>query len=233
MDERLPGPARSAVPWAGALAALVLLAGAAGEARAYTITLAAASPKAIFLQIGLGSYTGSYCGNNCNYNPPIKQAGGSAPGTNTTINKVSVTVPANSIGNGVAQAMSTDSTQSASFFDGYDYCNAPTQLYVGGFYRTTGNGSGAIALTATVPASLTDAAGDTIPFTQISWTSSGNGDTGTEVFPTGKFTGTTQSVGTIAQNQWAESCWTFSYANGVVAPAGTYTGRVLYTLTAP
>jgi hypothetical protein len=42
-----------------------------------------------------------------------------------------------------------------------------------------------------------------------------------------------QTIGTIAQNQWAESCWTFSYKNTVTPAAGTYTGRVLYTLTAP
>jgi len=42
-----------------------------------------------------------------------------------------------------------------------------------------------------------------------------------------------QTVGAIAQNQWAESCWTFSYSNTTFPAAGTYTGRVLYTLTAP
>ena len=37
----------------------------------------------------------------------------------------------------------------------------------------------------------------------------------------------------VGQNEWAESCWTFTYKNTVVPAAGTYTGRVLYTLTAP
>ena len=86
---------------------------------------------------------------------------------------------------------------------------------------------------ATVPTSLTDAAGDTLPFSQISWTSAGNADTGAEPFPAGSFSGSSLNVGSIGQNQWAESCWTFSYKNSVVPAAGTYTGRVLYTLTAP
>jgi hypothetical protein len=207
----------------------------ADTVHAFTITLANEAPKIVYLQIGVGTFTGTYCGANCNYNPPIAQSSGSAPGVNTTINQVSVSVPPNAIGNGTAQAMTTDSTQSLSFFDGSAFCNTPTQLYIGGFYRTPGNsGAGTTAtVTTTVPLSLIDGAGDTIPFTQISWTSGGNGDTGAEPFPAGSFTGTSQVVGSIADNQWAESCWTFSYSNTVVPAAGTYTGRVLYTLSVP
>ncbi len=217
----------------GSAVSLALLA--AGAAHAFTITLAGGAPRTLYLQIGVGTFTGTYCGNGCSYNPPIAQSPGSAPGVNSTINKVSVSVPASAVGNATAQAMTTDSTQSVSFFDGFAFCNTPTQLYVGGFYRSPGNsGAGTTAtLTATVPLSLTDAAGDTLPFTQISWTSSGNGDSGAEPFPAGSFTGTSQVVGSIAHDQWAESCWTFSYKNTVVPPAGTYTGRVLYTLSVP
>ncbi len=200
---------------------------------AFTIGLAAAAPKTIYLQIGVGTFTGTYCGNNCPEVPPITQSAGSAPGTNTTINTVSVSVAAQSVGNGTAQAMTTNSTQANSFFDGFAFCNLPAQLYIGGFYRTTGTGTGTINVTATVPTSLTDGAGDTIPFSQISWTSAGNDDTGAEPFPAGSFTGTSQSVGSFTQNQWAESCWTFSYKNSTVPAAGTYTGVVLYTVTAP
>jgi hypothetical protein len=205
----------------------------AGSAHAFTIGLAAAAPKTIYLQIGVGTFTGTYCGNGCNYTPPIVQSAGSAPGTNSTVNTVSVSVPANAVGNGTAQAMTTNSPQADSFFDGYAFCNLPAQLYIGGFYRTTGNGTGTINVTATVPASLTDGAGDTIPFSQISWSSGGNSDSGAEPFPAGSFTGTSLSVGSFTQNQWAESCWTFSYKNSTVPAAGTYTGVVLYTVTAP
>ena len=230
LDRRPRGPDVVKVVAAVSLALL-----AADVARAFTITLANESPKMVYLQIGVGTFTGTYCGTNCTYTPPVAQSTGSAPGINTTINQVSVSVPANAVGNGTAQAMTTDSTQSLSFFDGFARCNAPTQLYIGGFYRSPGaSGNGTIAtVTATVPISLTDGAGDTIPFTQISWTSGGNGDTGAEPFPAGGFSGTSQVVGSIANNQWAESCWTFSYSNTVVPAAGTYTGRVLYTLSVP
>jgi hypothetical protein len=203
------------------LCLVAVLAAVSCPALAFTVAIAPASPKTVFLQVGVGSFTGLY------------DAGGT-PQNNTTINKESVTVAANLVGNGTAQPMTTDSTQTHSFYDNYVFCSVPQQLYIGGFYRTTGSGTGTVSVTATVPASLTDGAGDTIPFSQISWTSSGNGDSGAEPFPAGTFSGgAVQSVGTIAQNQWAESCWTFSYKNTTVPAAGTYTGRVVYTLTVP
>jgi len=86
----------------------------------------------------------------------------------------------------------------------------PGQLYIGGFYRTTGAATVAAQVTATVPAALTDAAGDTIPFSKIRWTSSGNGDSGAEPFPAGGFVnGGVQNVGSMSSNTWNESCWTF------------------------
>ena len=189
-------------------------------ARAFTVNITAANPKAIYLQVGVGTFTGG------NYN-----AGGT-PGNNATINNVSVAVPAAAVGTGAAQAMTTNSAQAISFYDGFTFCNTPAQLYIGGFYRNTTN-TGAATLTATSPANLINGTGDTIPFTQISWTSSGNGDAGAQPFPAGTFVGGLQTIGTISRNQWAESCHTFSYANTNVRAAGTYTGRVTYTLSSP
>ena len=207
--------------WFAARAACLALLSFAGDAQAFTVAISPAAPKTIFLQIGLGSFTGFY-------------NSGGTPQNNATINKESVAVAAAAVGNGTAQAMTTDSTQTHSFYDNFVFCSVPTQLYIGGFYRTTGAGSGTANVTATVPVSLSDGAGDTIPFSQISWTSSGNGDTGGQPFPAGTFAaGGTQAVGSISQNQWAESCWTFSYQNSVTPAAGTYTGRVTYTLSAP
>ena len=203
---------------------LALVAAASCPAPAFTVAINAASPKTVYLQIGVGSFTGLY--NN-----------GGTPLNNTTVNKVSVSVGANVLGNSTAQAMTTDSTQANSFYDNYAFCNVPQQLYIGGFYRTTGAGTGTVSVTATVPASLVDGAGDTLPFSQISWTTDGNGPLGDSTgqpFTAGTFTGgAVQTVGTIAQNHWAESCWTFSFRNNTFPAAGTYTGRVLYTLTAP
>lgn len=205
--------------WVRASVFTVLVAGGP-SASAFTVNIAAANPRTIFLQVGVGSFTGG------NYN-----AGGS-PATNPTVNVVSVTVPAASVGSGVAQTMTTNSTASLSFYDGFAFCNAPGQLYIGGFYRSTAN-SGAATLRASAPASLVSASGRTIPFSQISWTSSGIGDTGAQPFPSGAFLGGSQVIGTIARNQWAESCHTFSYANSSIVAAGTYTGRVTYTLSTP
>ena len=200
--------------------ALIVFLACGQPARAFTVNITAANPKAIYLQVGVGTFTGG------NYN-----AGG-APGNNATVNTVSVSVPAASVGNGVAQAMTTNSPQAISFYDGFTFCNLPAQLYIGGFYRNTTN-TGAATVTATSPANLINGTGDTIPFTQISWTSSGNGDTGAQPFPAGTFVGGVQTIGTISRNQWAESCHTFSYANTSIRPAGTYTGRVTYTLSSP
>jgi len=201
----------------------VLLACASG-AGAYTVNLTPKNPRTIYLQVGVGTFTGG------NY-----QQGGS-PATNPLVNLVSVTVPAAQVGNGTAQTMTTNSTASQSLYDSFAFCNLPNQLYVGGFYRSTNGsaGSATATLVANVPASLVSAGGRTIPFSQISWTSSGNGDAGGQPFPGGTFVaGGTQTIGTINRNEWAESCHTFSYSNAAVAPAGTYTGRVTYTLSAP
>ena len=199
---------------------LAALLGCCSTAQAFTVNIAAANPRTIFLQVGVGSFSGG------NYN-----AGGT-PANNATVNVVSVTVPAASVGSGVAQAMTTNSTASQSPYDGFVFCNLPGQLYIGGFYRSTTN-TGAATVRATSPANLVNAGGQTIPFNQISWTSSGNGDTGAQPFPAGTFVGGSQTIGSINRNQWAESCHTFSYANSSVVAAGTYTGRVTYTLSTP
>ena len=210
----------SGICTAGVLLALIACASAA---HAFTVNIAPATPKAIYLQVGVGTFTGG------NYN-----AGGT-PGSNTTINTVSVTVPAAAVGSGTAQTMTTNSASGTSLYDGFLFCNLPNQLYIGGFYRQTGANTGAATatVTSTSPANLVNAGGNTIPFNRISWISSGNGDTGGQPFPAGTFVGGTQTIGTISRNQWAESCHTFSYANTNFVAAGTYTGRVTYTLSAP
>lgn len=192
---------------------------------AFTVTITAATPRTLYLRVGSGTpFTGGNLQN------------GGTPTSDPTVNVVSTTVPAASVGNGTAQAMTTitPAPSGTSYWDGYAFCNTG-QVYVGGFYRLTSTASGTGAtLQAAVPATLTNGNGDSIPFSQISWTSSGNGDTGAQPFPAGTFVaGGSQTIGTIARNQWAESCHTFRYANSAVVPPGIYTGRVIYTLSAP
>jgi hypothetical protein len=206
---------------AGALAAALAGTLAVNRAEPFTATLNPAAPLTVYLQVGVGSFTNDYI-----Y--------GGQPENNTTINTVSVSVSSAVLGNHTAQAMTTNSTAAQSYWDGYTYCSVPGQLYIGGFYRTTGGTTAAAQVTATVPAGLTDAGGDTLPFSKIQWTSSGNGDSGAEPFPAGTFVnGGVQTVGSMASNTWNESCWTFTYLNNSVPPAGTFTGVVLYTLSAP
>ena len=215
MTRSTPAGSSAAV---GAILVAALGAYCAG-ARAFTVNIAARNPRTIYLQVGVGSFNGIY-------------TGGGTPASNGTVNVVSATLPAAQVGNGVSQTMTTDSTASISFYDNYVFCNAPGQLYIGGFYRST-RSTGAATVTATSPANLVSATGRTIPFSQVSWTSSGNGDSGAQPFPAGTFVGGTQTIGTINRNQWAESCHTFRYANSGFVASGSYTGRVTYTLSTP
>ena len=187
------------------------------SAHAWILTVTPGA-KTIYLQVGTGSYTGG------NYNV------GGTPANNATINKVSVTVPAPVIGTGAAQAMTSDSATAASFYDGFAVCNPPAQVYVGAWARLP-IGSGTAVLTVTSPANLTSG-GNTIPFSQISWTSTANGNATPDI-AAGTFNGGTITLANIAAGTWVEDCHTFTYANSAVRAAGTYTGRATYSLSLP
>jgi len=204
------------------IAMTCLAFGSIPEARAFVVNITPTSNQAqIYLRVGDGAFNGTY--NN-----------GGTPAASATITRVSVSVAAAAVGNGTAQAMTSNASQSASFYDGYAFCNLPAQVYIGGYNRggllgAGGNGT----LTVAAPANLTSTGGNTIPFSQISWTSSGNGDTGAQPFPSGTFTGGTQTLASFPVNTWRESCHTFSYANANRVAAGTYNGQVTYTLSVP
>jgi hypothetical protein len=195
--------------WAVALACLY-----AQAAQAWTVTLNAATRR-VYLQVGVGTFQANV----------------------GTVNTVSVTVPGNQIGTGAAQPMTSNSTQANSPFDNFAVCAPPAQVYVGATYQRSNNANGpATALMqATSPANLVNAAGDTIPFSQISWTVStvGTADTTPGVIPAGAFAGGVQTLTTVAANRLIENCHTFSYANTQARPAGTYNGTVTYTLSTP
>lgn len=161
----------------------------------------------------------------------LQVGNGTANANNATINLVSTTVPAGAVGRGTAQTMTSDSTQSISFFDNYVVCNPPAQVYVGGFYRQPSTTATVAVMQVTSPSNLTSGT-DVIPFTQIRWTSTANGNAAADI-PAGAFTGATQTLVNVGSNRWVENCLTFTYANTAVVPAGTYNGRVTYTLTAP
>lgn len=199
------------------LAALSMLA-IATSADAWILSISPGA-RQIFIQVGNGTYTGG------NHN-----AGGT-PANNPTINVVSANVPAASVGNGTPIAMTSNSTAANSFLDGYNVCNPPTQVYIGGWVRVPGS-TGSGVMSVTTPANLINGAGDTIPFSSISWNSTANGNTTPHV-AAGTFNGATLTLANIAANTWVENCMVFTYANSSVYPAGTYTGRAVYTLSLP
>lgn len=203
------------LPLSAALACALL---ASPLAQAFTVSISPGQ-RAIYLRVGTGSASANY-------------SSGGTMQNNTTVDRVSVTVPAAQLGNGTPLPMTSSSSQGNSFYDGLAFCNAPAQVYVGGFYRRPNN-SGTATLIATSPANLVNGSGQTISFTDISWTASGNGDTGAQPIPAGAFAGGTQTLASFPVNSWRESCHAFSYDNAAVVASGTYTGRVVYTLSAP
>lgn len=184
------------------------------EAQAWSLSITAATRR-VFLHVGNGT----------------------ADGNNSTINLVSVSVPGPQVGNGVAQAMTSNSTQAQSLYgDNYTTCPTPaSQIMVGASYRRSnaGNGPANATLSVTSPVSLVNAAGDTIPFSEIGWTVSAAGSSVPGVIPAGSFNGATQTLTTIPANTYIENCHSFRYANSTVRAAGTYSGQVTYTLTSP
>lgn len=199
------------------LAALALVGLCSAEmvaAHAWSLSIAAASRR-VFLHVGTGT----------------------AEGNNGTINLVSANLTGAQLLSGTPQPMANSGTQSQSLYgDGFTTCPTPaSQVIIGASYRRSSatNGPASAVLSVTSPANLTNAAGDTIPFNQISWTTSAPGGGVANIIPPGTFTGNTQTLTTIPANTYIENCHTFSYANSAVRAPGTYNGRATYTLTSP
>ena len=200
------------------IAIVVAALACAGHALAFEVGIRPGS-RALYLQVGAGTVAGA----------PF--ASGGTPGDNPVVNRVSVTVAPAAIAAGPVP-MVTDSPVANSPYDGRPFC-APNQVYVGGFFRRTGGGLAAALLSvSTTTASLVNAAGDTLPFSAISWTSGGIGDAAATI-PSGSFTGGTQALLVVPRNTWFESCLSFVYANAQFVAAGTFSGRAVYTLSAP
>lgn len=196
----------------------LLALGLCDAAHAFVVNISNGS-RAIYLRVGDGSMSGG-----------TYQSGNGTPTNNGTRSTVSVAVPPALVGNAAPQAMAGNG-RVTSDWDDFAFCS-PGQVYIGGFFRGNNN-AGTASLTATAPATLSNGAGNSIPFSQISWTSSGNGDTGVQPMPAGSFASTVQTLASFPVNRWQESCHLFSYANSAVVAAGTYTGTVVYTLSSP
>jgi hypothetical protein len=102
--------------------------------------------------------------------------------------------------------------------------------------------SGNVTLVATATGALSDGAGDTIPFTQITTAAAANTASYT-LLPAPVLSNGTSSTVTLtapaSKTITADAKWTFNYANSVTVPGGTYGGvntnnsRVTYTATMP
>ncbi|MGE0099716.1 MAG: hypothetical protein AB7S86_15345 [Hydrogenophaga sp.] len=178
--------------------------------------------RRLFLHVGNGAVSGSSGTLN------------GSVGTSGIVNLVQVSVPAAQVGNGTPLAMTSDSTQSISLYgDGNNTCPTPaSQVMVGAGFRRNGGASNA-TLTVSSPTNLTSTAGDTIPFSQISWTVSAPGSGVPNIIPAGTFNGSVQTLATVPSNTYIENCHTYSFANSAVRAAGTYDGTVTYTLSSP
>ncbi|MDM7944627.1 MAG: hypothetical protein QUV35_18555 [Hydrogenophaga sp.] len=194
-----------------------------GSAHAWSLGVTGGDRR-LFLHVGNGTVSGT-----------SGRLNGPSPTTNPTRNRVEVTVPQALLGSGTVLAMTSNSTQNISLYgDGNNTCPTPaSQVMVGAGFRRNGGGSANATLSVASPANLTNSSGDTIPFTEISWTVSAPGSGVPNVIPAGTFNGGTQTLTTFAANTYIENCHTFRYANSAVRAAGTYNGTVTYTLTAP
>jgi hypothetical protein len=164
-------------------------------------------PKQLFMMVGVGATSAN----------------------NATINLVSVSIPPARVGDGVPVTMTSDSTQSINPYAGYTLCSAPAQIYIAGMYRQpdASTGTATATLQVTTPPALTSGA-DTLPFSQISWSSTGGG-----TIPSGSFNGGTLLLANIARNSMVDNCLAYTYRNTAVVPAGTFNGRAVFTLVAP
>jgi len=191
-------------------AAGAVLAVLAWPAHALIFNLGPAPTRQLHLQVGTG-------GNGAQVMP-----------TNPTVDVVSVTVPAAALGNASTQVMSTSNPNTISPYPPISLtCSDGRKVLVSAIARVpSGTANATLTVNSAVP--LTNASGQTLPFSQISWTSSDNS------IPSGTFsTSAAQTLLNMTTSRQYESCHTFSYANTGVVAAGTYRGRVTYTLSMP
>ena len=143
-------------------------------------------------------------------------------GNNAAVDLIEFSVPAADVGNGTAVAATSASG---------DLGNGVVTA------RVRGNG-GNVGLTATTGGALSNGAGGTISFGQIT-TTSNNASFGAPVLVDGAASGTV----TVAANGLGivnqDAQWTYAYENDNVVPGGTYggvslnNGRVTYTASLP
>lgn len=200
-------PARFAPAWPCTTLLIAALWPALGHGWVVTVV---PGQRRLFLQVGVGTQYAN----------------------NSTRNTVSVTVPITALGNGVAQRLNSNSSQARSSLTNAVVCDtAQQQVYVAVAYRGSPGTSGPAQLRVSTPAQLSAPNGQSIPITELQWTSSHLGG-GIDI-PSGAFTGGTQVLATVEPNRWIENCLTFYYRNTASRAGGTYTATARFTIAAP
>ena len=143
-------------------------------------------PKFVFLQVGTGTMMAD----------------------NGTIDVITVSVPAASIGNSTPIAAT-----------GGNLTGGSVTVVVRG-------NNGDMTLASTSPAALSNGSGDNIAWTQIATATAGGTAHPTINGAALPYTATGKVVN-------ASGTWTYSYLNQFTQPPGVYTGQVTYTATTP
>ena len=128
--------------------------------------------------------------------------------------------------------MTSNSTQAASFYDNFVVCNPPAQVYIGGWVRTpAGTGTGVpLGDLACDPDERHD--DDSVLADQLDQHCA-NGNTTPDI-PAGTFNGGTLALATTSPPGRGSKTVTRSRTRTPPSSAaGTYTGRVTYTLALP
>ena len=144
-------------------------------------------PKFVFLQVGTGTFMAA----------------------NATIDTITFSVPAASVGNGTPV---TATAGSGNLGNG------------GVTVRVIGN-NGNMTLGATGPANLVSGT-DTMPWTEVATAITGGATHPTINGANATFTATNKVVN-------VNGTWVYSFLNTAPRASGTYTGQVLYTATTP
>lgn len=146
-----------------------------------------------------------------------------------TVNEVDFSVPGASVGSGTA-------VTSSAIVPASPTCPANTVL-IDVQARSQRNRQRVATLSADSSIPLSSGT-STIPFTQVSWTTSTPGGSAClnapTTIPSGTFTGSAgQPLISFTTSRRACACAQFTYLNQSIVSAGTYTGRVKYTLAMP
>lgn len=138
-----------------------------------------------------------------------------------TINRVVFTVPAANVGNGTAVTGTVAASAGC----------AANQILIDAEARATPANSRTATLSVDTSTAMSDGTGNTIPFSQIAWTSSGFAPT---TIGAGTFSGASgQTLATWQNSRRNRACFEFRYLNSQIVSAGTYDGRARFTVVMP